>query len=376
MDVEYQVRLAEAQIANTVFGGDALPIVHPNLGPELFSAFYGCPLEFGETTSWSRPMPGSWEEVAALRLDRGSEFFRAMLDLTDGLIEAGRGRFIVGYTDIHPGGDAVAALRDPQQLCLDVIERPDDVRALVERITGDFFEVFDLYHARLAAAGMPSTTWLHAVSPGRMHVPSNDFSCMISTADFERLFLPGILRECRHMTHCIYHLDGPQALRHLDLLLEVPEIQAIQWVAGANRDHWARWIDVYRRIQKAGRSFVVTVPARDLGRLFEELRPEGAWLAITGVEDQAGADAALAAVSRWRGERAAGSGASGDGLDEGGVGGLEAGVGEQVVVAAAPDDHETLAGRRRRRVESAGHPGRGDRVDGCRRPPASARSRA
>jgi hypothetical protein len=302
MDVGYQVALAEARIAGAVYAGDALPIVHPNLGPEVFSAFYGCPLEFGETTSWSRPILESWDhrEVERLRLDRSGEVFRTLLALTDALIEAGRGRFIVGYTDIHPGGDAAAAFRDPQQLCLDVLERPDQVRALVERITDDFLEVFDFYHGRLSAAGMPSTTWLHAVSTGKMHVPSNDFSCMISTADFERIFLPALVRECRHMTRCIYHLDGPQALRHLDLLLRIPEIQAIQWVAGANRDHWADWIDVYRRIQRAGRSLVVTVPAPELGRLFEVLRPEGAWLVITGIEDDAGAEAALAAVSRWR----------------------------------------------------------------------------
>ncbi len=302
MDVGYQVALAEARIANTVFAGDAVPIVHPNLGPEIFSAFYGCPLEFGETTSWSRPILAGWDErqVAALRLDRDGEYFRAMVALTDALIEAGRGRFVVGYTDIHPGGDAVAAFRDPQQLCLDVLEHPEQVRALVERVTDDFLQVYDFFHKRLAAAGMPSTTWLHALSPGRMHVPSNDFSCMISTGDFERLFLPGIVRECRAMTHNIYHLDGPRALRHLDLLLEVPEIHAIQWVAGANRDHWADWVDVTRRIQRAGRSFVVTVAAAELGSLFERLRPEGAWLQITGVEDRAGAEAALAAVRRWR----------------------------------------------------------------------------
>ncbi len=205
----------------------------------------------------------------------------------------------MGYTDIHPGGDAVAAFRDPQQLCIDLLEQPGAVRDLVERVTDDFILLFDLYHERLAAAGMPSTTWLHAVSPGRMHVPSNDFSCMISRAAFEEIFLPGLLRECGHMTHNIYHLDGPQALRFLDLLLEIREIHAIQWVAGANRDRWSDWIDVYRRIQRAGRSFVVTLPAADLGLAFEVLRPEGAWLSITGVRDAAGAEAALAAVRRW-----------------------------------------------------------------------------
>ncbi len=241
----------------------------------------------------------SWSDAVSLRLDTENDYYRAILEISDALTEAGRGRFIVGYTDLHPGGDAVAAFRDPQRLCLDVLEQPGAVRELVERVTDDFLLLFDRYHERLAAAGMPSTTWLPAVSSGRMHVPSNDFSCMISRAVFADLFLPGLVRECRHMTHNIYHLDGPQALRFLDLLLDIREIHAIQWVAGANRDRWTDWIDVYRRIQRAGRSFVVTLPASDLGLAFEALRPEGAWLQITGVGDAAGAEAVLGAVSRW-----------------------------------------------------------------------------
>ena len=99
---------------------------------------------------------------------------------------------------------------------------------------------------------------------------------MISTKSFANLFLPGIIRECRHMDRCMYHLDGPQALRHLDLLLDIPEIHAIQWVPGAGRDYWGDWIDIYRKIQMRGKALqILSIPAADLGWLFEVLRPEG-----------------------------------------------------------------------------------------------------
>jgi hypothetical protein len=123
---------------------------------------------------------------------------------------------------------------------------------------------------------------------------------MISDKMFEEYFLPGIVRECRHMDRCIYHLDGPQALRFLDALLAVPEIHAIQWVAGAGYDYWADWIEVFQRIQTAGKSFIAYVPASDLSHFFEVLRPEGAWLSLSGIADQQEADAALRAVARWK----------------------------------------------------------------------------
>lgn len=302
LDVSHAVEVAEAQMGNTIFGGDALPIVIPNLGPEVFSAFYGCELQFTETTSWCEPILDTLEPatIRALQLDEEGLYFRKIVELTEALIQAGQGKFLVGYTDLHPGGDGAAGLRDPQQMCLDVIERPEAIRLLCERLTDDFLRVFDRFHQRLLDAGMLSTTWLPAVGTGRMHVPSNDFSCMISAAHFDEIFVPALERECAHMEHCIYHLDGPQALQHLDRILSIDSIQAMQWVPGAGQAYWGQWIDVYRRIQAAGRSLVLYPPVTELDRVFEVLRPDGVWLMVSGIEDEDTANKALAAVSAWR----------------------------------------------------------------------------
>ena len=122
---------------------------------------------------------------------------------------------------------------------------------------------------------------------------------MVSDALFDEIFLPGLVRECEHMDRCIYHLDGPQALRFLDRLLDVPHIHAVQWVAGAGRDRWSDWIPVYQRIQKRGKAFCLGVGLDDLPLVFQVLRPEGVWLQLGGVPDAATADAALGAIGRW-----------------------------------------------------------------------------
>jgi hypothetical protein len=38
----------------------------------------------------------------------------------------------------------------------------------------------------------------------------------------------------RHVERTIYHLDGPGALRHLDRLLAIPELDCAQWIQGAD----------------------------------------------------------------------------------------------------------------------------------------------
>ena len=304
LDVEFIAEAEEARLRNTVFFADSLPATYPNLGPEVFSAFYGCELEYGEHTAWSRPILHDWsaQSLAAIRLDEANYYFRKLEELTGALLERGKGAFIVGYTDLHPGGDAIAAFRDPQELLIDTLEYPQEVKKLCNRITDDFLRVYDKFHEKLSAAGMPSTTWCNATCKGKYHIPSNDFSCMISTEAFVDLFLPGIVRECRHMDRNLYHLDGPQALRYLDILLEIPEIQAIQWVPGAGHPYWGDWIEVYRKIQSKGKAMEIqNVPAADLGQLFEVLRPEGVWLhGVGGIGNQAEAEEALKRIARWK----------------------------------------------------------------------------
>ena len=124
---------------------------------------------------------------------------------------------------------------------------------------------------------------------------------MISAVAFEDLFIPGIIRECQHMDRCIYHLDGPQALRFLDRLLEIPEIHAIQWVPGAGQDYWADWIDVYQRIQSKNKALqILSVQAKDLKLLFATLKPEGVWISsVSGISDQSEAEAVLGEIAQW-----------------------------------------------------------------------------
>jgi hypothetical protein len=259
-------------------------------------------MPFSKPAADRRPFPPSQHATLRERsLDTGNFFFRKLLEMTDALIDAGTGRFIVGYTDLHGGGDAIAALRDPQELLIDTVDHPEAIRRLCDRITADFLNVYDLLHERLSCAGMPSTTWCQATCKGKFHVPSNDFSCMISEDAFEELFLPGIIRECRHMDRCIYHLDGPRALRFLDRLLEIPGIHAIQWVPGAGHDYWADWIEVYQRIQEKGKALqILSIPANDLPRLFEALHPEGVWIShVSGISNREEAEAALRLIAGW-----------------------------------------------------------------------------
>jgi hypothetical protein len=298
MDTERMVQWALASAANTEFLGDALPIAWPNLGPELFSAFFGMEMEYTADTSWGVPNLDDWADADGLALSRDNFYWKKLLEATDALLEAGSGKYYAGFTDFHPGGDALAAFRDPMRLNLDMLTAVEDVKRLVQRLNAVYFDVFGFYAAKFRAADQAFTSWPGIVSSRTWYVPSNDFSCMVSKEMFDDVFLPGIVEECRHLEASIYHLDGPDALRHLDSLLGIKELNAIQWIYGAGRGVASDWLHVYRRCQDAGKGIQLHIGFEELDCIASNLKPEGVWMTVA-VRDHAQAGQVLKRVGAW-----------------------------------------------------------------------------
>lgn len=257
LDVEFVVEEALANMARTDYVGDRLPIFWSNLGPEITATLYGCPLTFTESTSWSTPVvhsPTDWERLLTQPPDFTNLYWQTLERMTDYAIERCDGRYVVGITDLHGNYDILAALRDPMQLCLDLMDCPDLVAQAGLHVAEGYVAAFERLYVQVAGAGFGTTSWLPVYYRGPAYVPSSDFWCMVSPQVAHELIWPAILREIEPLDRSIFHLDGPQALRHLDLLLELPQLDAVQWVYGAGRGPATRWIEVYRRIRQAGKS--------------------------------------------------------------------------------------------------------------------------
>jgi len=266
----------------------------------LRSAVRLCELEVGETTSWSKPVAGSCREILELQADLDNTYWRTIRQMTDLSLERGGGRWLTGITDLHTGADLVAALRDPQELCFDIADDVDSVRAACEHVTRYYPTVYEDLYGRLAAAGQPAVTWLPCLHSGRAYVTSCDFICMISPEMFERAILPSIVEEMRYLDRNIFHLDGPDALRHLDTLLSLGELDGLQWVFGAGNEPSSKWIDVYRKAQAAGKCLQILADSiAEAKAIAEQIRPEGAWFSIGGAHGREEAEAFIRWLERW-----------------------------------------------------------------------------
>lgn len=104
---------------------------------------------------------------------------------------------------------------------------------------------------------------------------------MLSPAVFNDLFLEEIRRETQTVDHSIYHLDSPGAIKHLDALLTIADLDCIEWVpgAGASNDP-LDWLDLIRKIQAAGKKVSLATPVNRIRPLLNAVSRGNVFLYI------------------------------------------------------------------------------------------------
>ncbi len=270
----------EASVASREYLAEAIPFISPDFGPDQFGAFIsGGPLKFSEGsggTNWIEPAVESWDGFDA-RIKEGGEVWNGLLGYARFLAKEAKGKFLVGVCDLHSNMDALSALRGPENLCMDIMDCPE----LLDRAMAGVRKLYaPVYEALREASGIDEATgsigWIPFWCAGRYAVIQCDFMCMIGPDAFSRFVRPALEEEAAHLDHCIFHLDGPGALKHLDGVLSIGDIDAVQWVSGDGQRPMHEWLDVLKRIQSAGKGLqIYGVTPDQVKALHRELSPAG-----------------------------------------------------------------------------------------------------
>lgn len=296
---EWRIDQADAWLEATFHGGEAFPTYFPNLGPDVFASWLGCELRFMPDTSWVEPIVEDWSEhLDQLAIDESRWSWRWMLEATALAGEVGRGKFMVGVTDLHPGMDLLAALRHPDKLCLDLMLVPELVQAAMDRVRPLFYQAYQALDGIIRRTHDGSTAWLPAFSRGKYYPTSCDFAALIGPAHFDAYVRPDIVEQCAWLDHALFHLDGPECLQHVPSLCSIPGLRAIQWVHGAGHAPMIRWIEFLRELQARGMGLHLAVLPSEVEPLLRALDPRGVFM-HAGCRTQQEAEDLLAAAAKW-----------------------------------------------------------------------------
>jgi len=81
------------------------------------------------------------------------------------------------------------------------------------------------------------------------------------------------------MTNNIFHVDGAGVAKHLEVILSVPEIHALQWVQGVGDNYpIMQWVPFIKKLRDRNMPVIVDLSLDDLNDFMDVMEPEGVFL--------------------------------------------------------------------------------------------------
>lgn len=268
-DMEDKYQNAERIVAryrhfceNHIFLAESFPNLNVDFGPGSLAAYLGSDIGFKEDTVWFKPCLDSWDDVPPFKFDPDSKWFKKHIELVKECRRLAGDDFYVDMPDLMENVDVLASLRGAQDMLYDMIDDPEIIEERVKEITALYYDYFDKFYDVIKdGQGGNAYTVFQIWGPGRTVKLQCDFSAMMSPDNF-RDFVQESLRKQAEKADCVlYHLDGPDAIKHMDALMEIDGIDALQWTSGdAGPDGTLEdWYPIYDKARAAGKSLWVKV---------------------------------------------------------------------------------------------------------------------
>ena len=276
-DPQWRAEYLDWYMAHSSLKADMLPVANTQLGPGSLAAILGV-FEGGEDTIWIHPNPDFTDD---LKFDPNHPNWLLHKELLKACKVKANGNYYVGMPDLMEGLDVLAALKGTDKVLLDTVMQPEVLEKQMQQINDIYFRVFDELYDIIREGDEMAFCYFSAWAPGKMAKLQCDISTMINEDDYRRFAQPFIREQCQKLDYTLYHLDGVGAQHHLPALLEIKELNAIQWTPGVGEPQGGspKWYDLYRRILNGGKSIMACwVTLEELRPLLENVGTDGVHL--------------------------------------------------------------------------------------------------
>jgi hypothetical protein len=292
------------RLSSREYIADALPLADFGLGPGTLSVYLGA-IPIFDGTVWYKPCiteddPTHYPEI---RFDKNNEWWKISAASARECAAMARGKYLVGCPDLIENIDTLAALRDTEQLLIDMVTRPEWVEQKLHEINQAWFDVYQrIYDIIKLEDGSSSFAAFAIWGPGKTAKVQCDASALFSPEMFDRFVVPDLSEQCEWLDNSLYHLDGHQCLCHLDSLLSIEALDCVEWtpdpqVPGGGD---ACWYETYRKILDAGKCVqAIGVKPEELEPLLDAVGGKGMYIS-SDYRDEAEAEKLLTLAAGYR----------------------------------------------------------------------------
>lgn len=248
-----------------VFLGDSFPNLNPDFGPGSLAGYLGSEINFQERTVWFERCVDDWETFPPLKFNPDNIWFKRHIKLFQECKELIGDDFPIAIPDLMENVDVLASLRGAQYLLDDmiddVLEETNVILPRVQQVTDLYQQYYDAFYKYAEYEGGSAYTVFQIFGPGKTQKLQCDFSALLSPDYFRVFVLDSLKQATKTLDNVLYHLDGPEAIKHMDALMEVEGIDALQWTSGDYGPDGTlpEWDVIYDKARAAGKALWVKV---------------------------------------------------------------------------------------------------------------------
>ena len=254
--------------------GDSVPGFWPSLGTHEIASYCGFEIEWGPVgdMNWAKPSGAELAEMFPIAVDKNGFWYKRAVEVYQRAREVFQGRLIPYSLDFHTNLDLLLSIRGDAELCCDLYDCPQDVHKALEYAREVFKTLWQMFKE---ASGCDSYGYFFDQYSSKPTTSlACDFCALIGPEMFKEFALPTLIYESELVgDRTIYHWDGPDAIKHKDYLISIPNLHTFRYVPSPGSCH-AEFIELYRYCQDKGKSIGYTGTPDEIKMAHKVLDPE------------------------------------------------------------------------------------------------------
>ena len=281
---EWRAESIHYGMARTSFAGDILPIANCNIAVGSLALFLGGDVSFNNHAAWLEPIYNNVEisDIPSFKIHPENEWLKIADETYSSLKKYSSNKYMMGCQSLCENLDVFTSLRGTEQIMIDMIEEPDWVDLKMKEINQAWFQAYSRFYDYIKLSdGSSSWSDFSIWGEGKTAVLQCDASAMISPNMFERFVLPHLTEQCNWLDHSMFHLDGKECVAHLDYLLSIERLDAIEWSPDPSSPEGSDsyWFPMYKKILDAGKSIqLINIEPKDVHKILDGIGTKGVYI--------------------------------------------------------------------------------------------------
>lgn len=253
---------------------DFTQAISVNLGTPWIEAIIGCRLIVQEDSIWAKPFDKEYKVLKKIDYNLENPWLSKLIDLHKFLIDISYDRFPISLPVMHGPLDILSAFQGPEKLCLEIYDRPEDVKLSTENLKNIWIEVAKQLMDITPPYYSGWFTRMNIYLRSRCATPQSDFTSLISEKmyrEFELEIDKDIMKNIPSQT---YHTHST-SWHVLKDISQIPNLQSLQVTIDPNGPSLEEMKEILIECQRNVSLLIAVWDVHNFNWFIENLQPGG-----------------------------------------------------------------------------------------------------